>query len=215
MNTQAHSSSSSSNNAARIQEVPYDLIWFFPLSLSHVTDFIYLLFFGSRKPFSFLFRICSRNKQPLFVKHFRFFFHYIAFFSTFSVGILIVVSVLDLKKKINCWTFVATGFFLGVCLPFLITRLIFHIRIHHLCLSFTFHFDLRWWLSFLLPPLRLYGFLQSMKLTESIVFGQSRTATKIATSTSSMSTHIQSLRKAHAGLIRASCDYWCGTTKVP
>lgn len=65
-----------SRHVLNIQKWPvskkYRKIWFyFGVFLNIHSSYC---FFGSRKLFSFLFRMCSRNNQPLFVKRFHFFF---------------------------------------------------------------------------------------------------------------------------------------------
>lgn len=122
----------------------YRMIWFDCVFFSRLS---LPLIFGSRKPLSFLFRICSRNNKPLCVKHFHFFFRWCFFFV-----------VCFEKKKINCWPsvfsmcmrvyvslfyiyFIVTWFFIYVfffSLSLLILSMIFVKRIFYFFLLWNF-----------------------------------------------------------------------------
>lgn len=150
-----------SRHVLNIQKWPvskkYRKIWFyFGVFLNIHSSYC---FFGSRKLFSFLFRMCSRNNQPLFVKRFHFFFarrFYFAvvlllFASCFVVYIVYFFHTFDMK--INCWPFVTTTFGwmcvrsaeCGVCIVYA-------------CLSLFYLLLHEWPFHLVYAYLSLYGF---------------------------------------------------------
>lgn len=152
-----------SRHVLNIQKWPvskkYRKIWFyFGVFLNIHSSYC---FFGSRKLFSFLFRMCSRNNQPLFVKRFHFFarrFYFavvlLLFASCFVVYIVYFFPYFWYENQLLAirnhyiWVNVCAECVYSICMPFFVLFIVTWMTISFsLCVSFSLWFSLIFILS--------------------------------------------------------------------